>query len=61
MAEETSPQQQYVHNTALSESVVYNFLERDKKVESVLYPTDKGTDVLISKGIMERTMLLRSM
>ncbi len=47
MAEETSPQQQHVHTTALSEFVVYSFSERDKKVESVLYPTDKGTDVLL--------------
>ena len=49
MAEEASPQQQHVHTTALSEFVVYSFLERDKKVESVPCPTGKGTDVLLSK------------
>ena len=61
MAEEAPPQQQHVHTTALSEFVVYSFSERDKRVESVPYPTDKGTDVLLLKGIMERTMLLRIM
>ena len=61
MAEEASPQQQHVHTTALSEFVVYSLSERDKKVESVPWPTAKGTDVLLSKGLMERAMLLRSL
>ncbi len=61
MAEEASPQQQHVHTTALSDFVVYSLLEWVKKIESVPLPTPKGTDVLISKGIMERTMLLRNM
>ncbi len=49
MAEKASPQQQHVHTTALSEFVVYIFLERDKKVESVPCPTVKSTDILLSK------------
>ena len=61
MAEEASPQQQHVHTTALSEFVIYSSSESDKKVESVPWSTDKGTYVLLSKGIMEWAMLLRSM
>ena len=54
-------QKQHVHTTALSELVVYSLSERGKKVESVPWPTAKGTDVLLSKGIMEQAMPLRSM
>ena len=61
MAEEASPQQQHVHTAALSEFVIYSSLESNKKVESVPWPTAKGTDVLLSKGIMEQAMPLRSM
>ena len=58
IAEETPPWQQHVHTTALSEFVVYSISERDKKVGLVPWATATGSDVLLSKDILERTMLL---
>ena len=47
MAEETSPQQQHVHTTTLSEFMVYSLLERDSKVGPVPPATARGTDVIL--------------
>jgi hypothetical protein len=44
MAEEASPQQQHVHTTTLSEMMLYQLLERGKKVGPVPPATARGTE-----------------
>ena len=53
MAEEIPPQQQHVHNTTLSELLVYYLSERNKKVGLIPWAIARGADVLLSKGIMD--------
>jgi hypothetical protein len=58
ITEETPPQQQHLHTTTLSDFVVCRLSERNKKVGLVPWATATGSDVLLSKDILERTMLL---